>query len=37
MKYSLTIEQLATMLRDFDADQRDGFLSNDETWIENWD
>lgn len=32
--YYLTVEEIITLCRDFDADQRDGFVSNDKTWIE---
>ena len=34
--YFLTIKDLAKLVRDFDADCRDGFVSNDETYIESW-
>ena len=34
--YFVTINTLAEMVRDFQADQHDGFVSNDEVWIEEW-
>lgn len=34
--YFLNIEQLAKLVRDFQADCLDGFVSNDESYIENW-
>ena len=32
--YFLTIEQLARLVRDFQADCHDGFVSNDEAYLE---
>ena len=34
--YFLTLEQLAQLVRDFQADCFDGFVSNDESYIELW-
>lgn len=34
--YFLTIDQLAMLVRDFQADNLDGFVSNDKLYIENW-
>ena len=34
--YIVTIENIAQLVRDFQADQRDGFVSNDNQYIENW-
>jgi len=34
--YFLTIEHISALVRDFQADQRDGFVSNDKLYIENW-
>ena len=34
--YFLTIDDLATLVRDFQADCHDGFVSNDKSYIENW-
>lgn len=31
--YFLTIQQIVKLCRDFNADQRDGFISNDEAYI----
>lgn len=33
--YFLTVKQLARLVRDFDADCRDGFVSNDEAYLES--
>ena len=33
--YFLTIKQLARLVRDFQADCFDGFVSNDETYLEH--
>ena len=35
-KYLLTIEQLQKLVRDFQVDNFDGFVSNDNAYIENW-
>ncbi len=34
--YILTVKHLTQLVRNFQADQRDGFVSNDESYIENW-
>ena len=34
--YFITIEQLAELVRDFQVDCHDGFVSNDKSYIENW-
>jgi len=34
--YFITLDTLAEMVRDFQADQHDGFVSNDKAWIENY-
>ena len=34
--YKLTIQQLAKLCRDFQADCFDGFVSNDKSYIEHW-
>lgn len=34
--YFLTLEQLEKLVRDFQADCYDGFVSNDKAYIENW-
>lgn len=34
--YFLTIHDLARLVRDFQADCFDGFVSNDESYIELW-
>ena len=34
--YFLTIKQLSVLVRDFQVDQHDGFVSNDKLYIENW-
>lgn len=34
--YFLTIEDLAVLVRDFQADNHDGFVSNDNSYIEAW-
>ena len=34
--YFLGIEDLAKLVRDFQADCHDGFVSNDKAYIENW-
>jgi len=34
--YFITTNTLAGMVRDFQADHHDGFVSNDEAWIEEW-
>lgn len=31
--YFLTIQQIVKLCRDFNADQRDGFISNDEAYV----
>jgi len=35
-KYCLTMKQLKRLVRDFQADCHDGFVSNDEAYIELW-
>ena len=35
-KYKLNIEQLKKLVRNFQADCHDGFVSNDESYIKNW-
>jgi len=32
----LTLEQLAELVRDFQVDCHDGFVSNDKSYIEEW-
>jgi hypothetical protein len=34
--YFLTIDDLARLVRDFQADCHDGFVSNDKSYIEAW-
>lgn len=34
--YFLTIDDLGRLVRDFQADCHDGFVSNDESYIEEW-
>jgi hypothetical protein len=34
--YYLTLSDLELLMRDFQADCYDGFVSNDRTYIENW-
>ena len=34
--YFLTIDDLAKMVRDFQADCHDGFVSNDKSYLEAW-
>lgn len=34
--YFLTIDDLAKLVRDFQADCHDGFVSNDHSYIEAW-
>jgi hypothetical protein len=34
--YYLTINDLAKLVRDFQVDCHDGFVSNDNSYIENW-
>jgi hypothetical protein len=34
--YFLTINQLQELVRDFQADCHDGFVSNDKSYIEEW-
>lgn len=34
--YFLTIDDLEQLVRDFQADCRDGFVSNDKAYIEEW-
>jgi hypothetical protein len=34
--YFLTIHDLAKLVRDFQADCHDGFVSNDKSYIEEW-
>jgi hypothetical protein len=34
--YFLTIDELKELLRDFQADCHDGFVSNDKAYIEEW-
>lgn len=34
--YFLTLEQLAELVRDFQVDCHDGFVSNDKSYIEEW-
>jgi len=34
--YYLTIDDLQELVRDFQADCHDGFVSNDSLYIENW-
>lgn len=34
--YFLTLEQLEKLVRDFQIDCYDGFVSNDKAYIENW-
>lgn len=34
--YFLTIDELQKLVRDFQADCHDGFVSNDKSYIENW-
>ena len=34
--YFLTIDDLARLVRDFQADCHDGFVSNDKSYIEEW-
>lgn len=33
---TLSVEKLKKLVRDFQADCRDGFVSNDEIYINNW-
>jgi hypothetical protein len=35
-KYELTLKQLQRLCRDFQADCYDGFVSNDNAYIELW-
>ena len=32
--YYLTVDEIITLCRDFKADQVEGFVSNDKSWIE---
>jgi len=34
--YFLTMNDLAKLVRDFQADCHDGFVSNDKSYIESW-
>jgi len=34
--YFLTINDLVKLVRDFQADHHDGFVSNDKSYIERW-
>lgn len=34
--YFLTMQDLGRLVRDFQADCHDGFVSNDEAYIEQW-
>lgn len=34
--YFVTIDKLAELVRDFQVDCHDGFVSNDKSYIENW-
>ena len=34
--YYLTIDDLSVLVRDFQADCHDGFISNDGSYIEEW-
>lgn len=34
--YYLTMEDLKVLVRDFQADCHDGFVSNDEAYLEQW-
>ena len=34
--YFLTIDDLAELVRDFQADCHDGFVSNDNSYLEEW-
>ncbi len=34
--YYLTIHDLSELVRDFQVDCRDGFVSNDNSYIESW-
>jgi hypothetical protein len=34
--YFLTIDDLADLVRDFQVDNFDGFVSNDQSYIEEW-
>lgn len=34
--YFLTLDQLAELVRDFQVDCHDGFVSNDKSYIEEW-
>jgi len=34
--YFMTIHDLAELVRDFQVDCHDGFVSNDNSYIENW-
>jgi hypothetical protein len=34
--YYLTIDDLAKLVRDFQADCHDGFVSNDKSYLEEW-
>ena len=34
--YFLTIDDLARLVRDFQVDCHDGFVSNDKSYIEEW-
>jgi len=34
--YYLTMEDLKILVRDFQADCHDGFVSNDEAYLEQW-
>jgi len=34
--YFLTIDELEKLVRDFQVDCHDGFVSNDKAYIENW-
>lgn len=34
--YHLTVNDLAKLVRDFQVDCYDGFVSNDNSYIENW-
>jgi len=34
--YFLSLDELAKLVRDFQVDCHDGFVSNDKSYIENW-
>ena len=36
MKYELTLKELVKLCRDFMVDCHDGFVSNDNAYVERW-